>query len=177
MSGHSHWAGIKHKKEAADKARGTAFSKLLSAISIAAKTNPNPQFNPRLRSTIEKARAQGVPQNKIDTAIKRVKDAKETIEEIALEAYGPGGAALIVSAITDNKNRTVAELKKILSDHDSKISTPGGVVWAFKKEGDARIPQFPQAIPQDAQKKIAVLIAALDEHPDVQKTFTNAIIQ
>lgn len=177
MSGHSHWSQIKHKKGAADRARGAAFSKLLNAVSIAAKADPSSQFNPSLRSKIEKARSHGVPQNKIDAAIKRVKDAKETIEEIAVEAYGPGGAALIVSAITDNKNRTVAELKKILSAHDSKTSNPGSVMWAFKKEGDLWAPKFPQAIPQSAQKKIAGLISALDEHPDVQKTFTNAVIQ
>lgn len=176
MSGHSHWAGIKHKKEAADKARGAAFSKLLGAVSIAAKTDPNPQFNPRLRAAADKARAQGVPQDRIDAAINRVEDAKETIEEITVEAYGPGGAALLVLAITDNRNRTMAELKKILSDHECKIATPGSVLWAFRKDGEEWAPQFSHEISREAREKIVDAIAAIDEHADVQKTFTNAQI-
>ena len=175
MSGHSHWAGIKHKKEAADKARGAIFSKLLSAVSVAARPDPNPQFNSRLRAAIDKARTQGVPHDKIDSAIGRVKDAKETLQEITLEAYGPGGAALIVSAITDNKNRTISELKKILSENECKAADPGSVLWAFKKEGEEWVPQFKQDIPENLQKRISDAITALDEHPDVQKTFTNAV--
>src|SRR3989344_1759085 len=122
MSGHSHWAGIKHKKGIADQKRGQLFSKLVSAITAAARGEPNPEFNPRLRTAIEKAREHNVPAENIERAVKRASEAGSAIEDLVMEAYGPGGAAIIIEATTDNRNRTVAEVKKILSD--------GGGKWA-----------------------------------------------
>ncbi len=107
MSGHSHWAGIKHKKEITDQKRGKVFSKLLAAISAAAKSEPNPDFNPRLRTAIAKAKEVAVPQDNIERAVKRASEAGANLEELIFEAYGPGGIALIIEAIADNKNRVV----------------------------------------------------------------------
>src|ERR1700740_1748559 len=110
MSGHSHWSGIKHKKEITDQKRGKVFSKLLALISAAAKSEPNPDFNPRLRTAIAKARDATVPQENIDRAIKRASEAAESLEELVFEAYGPGGIALLIEAISTNRNRAVQEI-------------------------------------------------------------------
>src|SRR5271155_2827486 len=99
MSGHSHWAGIKHKKEITDKKRGKVFSKLLALISAAAKTEPNPGFNPRLRTAIAKAREASVPQENIERAVKRASEVGGDLNELTFEAYGPGGGAILIEAI------------------------------------------------------------------------------
>jgi len=176
MSGHSHWAGIKHKKEATDQKRGKVFSKLLKAISAAVKTEPNPDFNPRLRTAIMKAREASVPQENIDRAVKRAAEAEGALEELVFEAYGPGGAAIIADAISDNRNRTVQEIKMILKESGGKWAESGSVRWAFELVASAGgwKARFPQAIPQEDKKKLEALVAALEENDDVQDVFTNA---
>jgi YebC/PmpR family DNA-binding regulatory protein len=179
MSGHSHWAGIKHKKEAADQKRGKIFSKLLSAISAAAKGEPNPEFNPRLRTAIEKAKEASVPQENIERAIKRASEAGEALEELTFEAYGPGGAAIIIEAVSDNKNRTIQEIKKILNEFGGKWAEAGGVRWAFEpagKDGGWRA-KFPQELSNDDRNKLKALIDNLEEQNDVQKIYANANYQ
>ncbi len=188
MSGHSHWAGIKHKKEITDAKRGKVFSKLLAAVSAAAKSEPNPDFNPRLRAAIEKARAAAVPQENIERAVKRASEAGAGIEELAFEAYGPGGAAIVVSAVSDNKNRTVQEIKMILKEHGGKWAEAGSVRWAFEAPagaagvaagamgGGAREwkAKFPQKLSPEDAAKLASLVAALNDNDDVQWVVTNA---
>src|SRR3989344_2304728 len=117
MAGHSHWAGIKHKKEITDQKRGRIFAKLLSAITAAARREPNPDFNPRLRTAVFKARELSVPNEKIAQAIKRSSEFGEQLEELTFEAYGPGGVAILIEVISDNKNKTVSEIKKIIGDY------------------------------------------------------------
>ncbi len=173
MSGHSHWAGIKHKKGATDQKRGVVFSKLLMAITIAAKLEPNPDFNPRLRTTIQKARENNVPAENIERAIKRAGEAGQNIEEAILEAYGPGGVALFIEATTDNTNRTVPEVKKILSDHGGKWAEPGSVRWAFESQGGELAAKFKQPISQEDRIALEKLIEAILEQNDVQKVHTN----
>src|SRR3989344_4105261 len=131
MSGHSHWSGIKHKKGAKDAKRAVLFSKLLNAVSIAAKPEPNPQFNPRLRTAVDKAREANVPNDNIDRAIKKAAEKTDDLEELLMEAYGPGGAPLLIEAITDSRNRTVSEIKAILGALGAKWAEPGSVRWAF----------------------------------------------
>lgn len=177
MSGHSHWAGIKHKKEATDQKRGKVFSKLLAAVSAAAKTESNPDFNPRLRTAITKAKEASVPQENIDRAIKRASEPGADLEELVFEAYGPGGAAILVEAISDNRNRTVQEVKTVLRDMGGKWAESGSVRWAFEPvTGDERgwRAKFPQEIPVEEKKKLDALVEALLENEDVQKVFTNA---
>jgi YebC/PmpR family DNA-binding regulatory protein len=178
MSGHSHWAGIKHKKEATDQKRGKVFSKLLAAVSAAAKTEPNQDFNPRLRTAVTKAREASVPQENIDRAIKRAAEPDTNLEELVFEAYGPGGAAILVEAISDNRNRTVQEIKTVLRDRGGKWAESGSVRWAFEPVvGDERgwKAKFPQEIPGEEQKELDALVDALLENDDVQKVFTNAV--
>lgn len=176
MSGHSHWAGIKHKKGVADQKRGLVFSKLLNAISIAAKTETNPQFNPRLRTAIEKAQQNNVPKDNIERAIKRASEQKD-LEELIIEAYGPEGSAILVEAITDSRNRTISEIKKILSDNNAKFSEQGSVKWAFESlNGDEGIiwqVKFKQEISEEAKQKLQELIDKIEERDDVQKIYTN----
>ncbi len=179
MSGHNKWSQIKTQKGATDKKRGQLFSKILKAISVAAKTEANPQFNPRLRSAVETAKTANVPLENIERAISKASEEKE-LEDLVIEAYGPEGAALIVEAITDNSNRTVSEIKHILTEHHAKIANPGSVLWSFSSEGGSASggektwkAKFPQAVSETAQQQIIELIEALSDHDDVQKVITN----
>ena len=173
MAGHSHWAGIKHKKGIADQKRGILFSKLLQAISAAAKQEASPQFNPRLKTAIEKAKENQVPQDKIENAVKPAAEAANNLEELIIEAYGPEGTAILIEAITDNKNRTISEIRKILNDYDAKWAEAGSVRWAFEnKDGDWQA-KFKQEISNKAKEKIQNLISELEESGEVQKAHTN----
>lgn len=176
MSGHSHWAGIKHKKEITDQKRGKIFSKLLVAISAAAKSEQNPDFNPRLRTAIEKAKAVSVPQENIDRAIKRASEASAALDELIFEAYGPGGSAILIEAVSDNRNRTVQEIKLILKERNGKWAETGSVRWAFEvAPGEEKTWQakFPQDISDDDKDSLGRLIEALEENDDVQGVYTN----
>jgi YebC/PmpR family DNA-binding regulatory protein len=174
MSGHSHWAGIKHDKAITDAKRGKLFSKLLKAISAAAKTETNPDFNPRLRTAIEKARAAAVPADNIERAVKKASEEKPS-EELLFEAYGPGGAAIIIEALADNRNRMVQEVKKILGDFGGKWAESGSVQWAFAKDpGGDWSPKFPMAISPEDEAALKILLEALEENDDVQRVETNA---
>lgn len=172
MSGHNKWSQIKNKKGAADQRRGNLFGKLLKAISIAAKTEPNSQFNPRLRSAIEKAEENNVPQENIDRAVSKAAEEKN-LEEVIIEAYGPEGSALIIEGITDNTNRTVSEIKHILSKNNGKMANPGSVLWSFDKTESGWQPKFKQDISSGAKETLKKLLEALEEHDDVQKIITN----
>ncbi|MBI2591803.1 MAG: YebC/PmpR family DNA-binding transcriptional regulator [Candidatus Brennerbacteria bacterium] len=177
MSGHSHWSGIKHKKEITDKKRAVLFSKLLNAVAIAAKNEPNPQFNPRLRTVIEKAKANNVPLANIERAIKKAAETKD-LEELIIEAYGPAGAAIIINAVSDNKNRTISEIRKILADNNAKIAEPGSVIWSFEQppassENQEWRPKFKQTINPEDKNKLDTLIQELEERDDIQKVYTN----
>lgn len=177
MSGHSHFAGIKHKKELNDQKRSRAFSKLLNAISIAARIETNPQFNPQLKTAIDKAKENQVPQDKIEKAVKKASEDKN-LEEIIIEAYGPEGAAILIEAITDNKNRTISEIKKILNDNEAKFAESGGVRWAFEQiktdSGLVWKEKFKQEISAESKEKIQKIIENLFEQNEVQEIYTNS---
>jgi YebC/PmpR family DNA-binding regulatory protein len=138
MSGHSHWAGIKHKKGIADAKKSKAFSKIAREITVAAKEGGNdPEFNPKLRITLEKARSLNMPGENIERAIKKGTGelAGENLENITLEAYGPEGLAIIIEGITDNKNRAISGVKQILSKYGGKLVGEGSVKWLFDRRG------------------------------------------
>jgi YebC/PmpR family DNA-binding regulatory protein len=176
MAGHSHWKQIQHKKGAADQKRGQLFSKLLNAISAAARHELNPQFNPRLRATIDKARDHGVPQENIERAIQRANGDGDQLQEIIMEAYGPGGTALIIEGITDNQNRLIAEMKNILKKHQAKRAEPGSVRWAFTRsdENPEWQPKFVQELNNEDKQKLEKLIQELENHDGVQKVYHNS---
>jgi len=138
MSGHSHWAGIKHKKGIEDAKRGNVFGKLAKMISVAARDHGgDPGSNPRLRIAIEKAREANMPNENVERAIKRGTGEIEGLkfEQITLEIVGPDGLAILAETITDNKNRTLSEIKRILSMHNAKLASEGSVKWMFNQKG------------------------------------------
>lgn len=174
MSGHSKWAQIKHKKGAADEKRGKLFSKLSLAISIAARDGADPAANPRLRTAIEKAKQNQVPNENIDRALARVRDAKEKLERMTVEAYGPEGTALYIIGVSDNANRFMEELRTLLKERGAKAGEPGSAAWAFEKKDDELYPKFTIAISDVARQKLSLLVNALEERDDVQGVWTNA---
>jgi YebC/PmpR family DNA-binding regulatory protein len=139
MSGHSKWHSIKHKKGALDAKRGKLFTKLIKEISIAARTGGtgDPNQNPRLRKAVNDAKAGNMPNDTIDRAIKRGTGELEGVhyDEISYEGYGPGGAAVIINALTDNRNRTVSELRHMFSKNGGNLGESGSVAWMFSKKG------------------------------------------
>ena len=138
MSGHSKWATIKHKKGLADAKRGQAFTKFIKEISIAARMGGgDPDMNPRLRTSILKARAANMPKDNIDRAIKKGTGELEgsTYEELTYEAYAPGGGALLIEVLTDNKNRAAAEIRNLLARSGANLGTTGSVSRLFKRRG------------------------------------------
>ncbi len=138
MSGHSKWANIKHRKSAQDAKRGQLFSKLAKEITVAAKIGGgNPENNIRLRVAIERAREANMPTENIERAIKRGTGELEGVnyEEVVYEGYGPGGVAILVNVLTDNKNRTAADMRKIFSKFGGSLGTTGSVAWIFEKKG------------------------------------------
>lgn len=173
MAGHSHWAGIKHHKEAADKKRAVVFSKLLKAISAAVKNEPNPDFNPRLRTAIDKAKEAQVPRDAIERATQRIGDAKNT-EELVYEAYGPGGAAIMIFVATDNRNRAAQEIKKNLTENGGKWAESGSVRWVFAPSQNGEwTAKFPQELSTDYKSALRKLTDALSDGEDVQNVITN----
>jgi YebC/PmpR family DNA-binding regulatory protein len=139
MSGHSKWSSIKHKKGAADAKRGKLFSKLARAITVAARDGGgDPEGNPTLATAIQKARDASMPKDKIQKAIDTGTGAGpggEAIEKIVYEGYGPAGVAVLIEALTDNRNRASAEIRHAFSKHGGNLGEPGSVAWIFEKKG------------------------------------------
>jgi YebC/PmpR family DNA-binding regulatory protein len=137
MSGHSHWATIKGKKEIADKKRGQSFSKTLRMISVAVKEGGDPETNSKLLLAMERAKEFNMPKETIERAIKRgAGELKgQILEEFIYDAYGPGKIAILIEGITDNKNRAINEIKKILEANNGKLVTSGSVKWMFERKG------------------------------------------
>ncbi len=138
MSGHSKWSKVKHKKGPLDAKRGKMFSKLIREIMVCAREGGgDPNFNPRLRTIIGTAKAANMPNDNIDRAIKKGTGELEgaAFEETTYEGYGPGGVAIMINVLTDNKNRTVAEIRHILGRHNSSLGEGGCVAWNFEKKG------------------------------------------
>lgn len=188
MSGHSKWAQIKRKKAVTDAKRGAIFSKIAKEIMVASRLGgPDPIGNFRLRFAIEKAKANLVPLNNIQRAIEKGtgtghEDSK--IEEIIYEGYGPGGIALLIQCTTDNKNRTVSDLRSYFTKHGGKLAEFGAVSWLFTKQGEIKIPAldfkkqdeiYELAIEAGAQdvdmldKEYAIIITKPEELEKVQK--------
>jgi len=162
MSGHSHWKKIKHQKGVADLERGKTFSKTIKLITVAARGGSNPEENPRLKVAIAKAKEVNMPTVNVERAIKR--GAGETgevvLEEMVFEAYGPGNIAIIIEGITDNSNRSVAEVKQILGKNNGKLAAEGSVRWLFERKGEISLSL--EAQPENLQNKEALELLAID---------------
>jgi YebC/PmpR family DNA-binding regulatory protein len=163
VSGHSKWSSIKHKKGAADAKRGKLFSKLARAIIVAAREGgPDPAGNLALQNAIEKARSYSMPKDNIERAIARGSGTggdSEAFEQITYEGYGPNGVAIIVDALTDNRNRTASEVRHVFSKHDGNLGTSGAVAWLFERRGVI-------LVDADATDEDTVMLAAAEGGAD-----------
>lgn len=171
MSGHSKWATIKRKKGATDAKRGQLFTKLIKEITIAARTGGgDPNGNPRLRSAIATARAGSMPNDNIDRAIKKGTGELEGVnyEEVSYEGYGPKGVALMIDSLTDNKNRTVAEIRNLLSKKGGNLGESGSVAWMFHKKGFLSFDK--KSVPEDKIME-AALNAGAEDITDTEETW------
>lgn len=177
MAGHSKWAQIKRQKGATDAAKSKAFSKFSRLITIEAKKAGGDLSSPSLATAINRAKAINMPKDSIDRAVAKgaSKDAGD-LEQVFYEFYGPAGAAVIVSALTDNRNRTTQEIKHVLSKNGIELGTPGSASWAFTKAPDGTYaPNEPlMEVSGEDEEKLASLLEAVDEHDDVQDVWTNA---
>ena len=138
MSGHSKWHTIKHKKGAADAKRGKVFTRIIKELTVAARHGGgDPEMNPRLRTVVADAKANNMPRENIDRAIRRGtgEEPGVTYDEVTYEGYGPGGVALLIETLTDNKNRTVGEIRHLLGKHAGNLAAENSVAWMFSRKG------------------------------------------
>ncbi len=175
MAGHSKWAKLKHHKGNTDAQKAKVFSKLVRFITVEAKTAKGNRDAAGVRAAVEKAKAANMPADNIERALNKASGESFELELVTYEAYGPGGTALIIEAYTDNRNRTVQELKHLLSLHGGTLANPGAAIWAFVKntEGKLEAP-VPLDLSEEDMQKMAELSDALEDHDDVSEVYTNA---
>jgi len=175
MSGHNKWSKIKHKKAGTDAAKSKIFSKMARAISTASKQVGGDINSPTLRAAIDKAREFNMPADNIDRAVKKGSGVDaESMDAITYEAYGPGGSALIIEALTSNRNKAAQEVKFILSKHGFALAAQGSATWAFTKENSEWIPNMTVPLSEDDSLILEKLIEELEDNDEVQDVYTNA---
>ena len=179
MSGHNKWSKIKRQKGAEDAARSKLFGKLVRAITVEAKkagvnsiTKSTP-LSPGLETAIRKAREANMPNDTIERAVKKSSE-DATMEAITYEAYGPGGSALVIEALTSNRNKAAQEIKAILAKHNIMLAAPGSATWAFEKNADGWLAKTPVPVSEEDGSKLGQLIDELESNDEVQEVFTNA---
>ncbi len=175
MSGHNKWSKIKRQKGASDAAKSKMFSKFAKLISTASREAKGDVNSPTLRAAIEKAREYNMPSDNIDRAVKKGTDTStENLEPITYEAYGPGGCALIIEALTSNRNKAAQEVKFILSKHGLSLANPGSASWAFTHEHHEWHPTVPVPISEADSSALEKLIEELEDNDEIQEVYTNA---
>jgi len=175
MSGHNKWSKIKHKKAAGDAAKSKIFSKHAALIAMESRKANGNIASPGLSAAIERAKKDSMPKENIDRAVaKGAGGDGAKLEEVVYEAFGPGGVAMIITAVTDNNNRTAPEIRHIFTKAGLALGTPGSASWAFTKTADGYVPQNPMELSDDDGEKLANLIEALEENDDVQDVYTTA---
>jgi len=176
MSGHNKWSKIKNKKTVVDAYKAKVFSKLVRFITVESKESKGDINSPGLRTAIEKAKAENVPSDNIERAVKKGAGADAgQMEQITYEAYGPGGCALIIEALTDNRNKASQEIKHILTENGFALAAPGSASWAFtKNSGREWVPNVTVALSKEDEAKLDILIEELEENDEVQEVYTNA---
>lgn len=176
MSGHSKWSQIKRQKAVTDSAKSRVFSRFARLIAMEAKKANGILSAPGLSVVIARAKAANMPKDNIERAIAKgsSKDAGD-LSQVVYEAYGPGGVALLIEALTDNKNRTTQEIKHLLVLHGVELAAPGAASWAFTKTGVDYVPHEPlMDVSGTDEEKLGDILEALDAHEDMQQVFTNA---
>ncbi|MEK7552457.1 MAG: YebC/PmpR family DNA-binding transcriptional regulator [Patescibacteria group bacterium] len=175
MSGHNKWSKVKHKKAATDAVKSKTFTKIVRLLNMEAKKANGDTNSPGLKAAIERARAENLPRENIERAIKKGGGEDSVkLEAVTYEAYGPGGCAIIIEVLTDNRNKASAEIKHILSLHELELAGIGAAAWAFQKNGAAWIPQVKIPLGEEDRSKLDEIVNNLDENDEVQDVFTNA---
>jgi YebC/PmpR family DNA-binding regulatory protein len=176
MSGHNKWSQIQRQKSVTDAAKSRIFSRYARLITLESKKAGGTLTAPGLAVAISRAKAANMPKENIERAVlKGISKDSGDLEQIVYDAYGPGGVAMLIDALTDNKNRTTQDLKHQLSLCDVEIATPGAAVWAFTKKGAVYIPNEPLIeVGGEEEMKLQAILEKLDAYDDVQQVFTNA---
>lgn len=174
MSGHNKWSKIKHKKAATDAQKSKIFSKLVRYITVEAKKSKGDRNSPGLRMAVEEARGENMPADNIERAIEKASALSESLEAVVYEAYGPGGVALVIDGYTNNRNRTVQEIKFILSKNNSSLAAQGAAMWAFTKSEQGLVPTTMVDLEDANLEKLSKLVEELEEQDDVNNVYTNA---
>jgi YebC/PmpR family DNA-binding regulatory protein len=176
MSGHNKFSKIKHKKASTDAKKSKIFSRYSKLITVESKKCSGDVNSASLARAIELAKKENVPKDVIEKAVKKGTDVSAaSLESAAYEAYGPGGCAIIISALTDNKNRTAPEIRLIFTKAGYELATQGSASWAFTKTNEGLLAQTPMEVSEDDMQKIVNIYEQLDEHDDVQNIYTNVI--
>lgn len=186
MSGHSKWTQIKHQKAGADAKKSKVFGKLSRLISLAAKKGGDPEMNPVLRDAVAKAKAANMPSDNIQKAVRKGTGEEKgaaAFEEVLFEVFGPGGCAILIEGITDNKNRSLGEIRRILNKHELQLAGAGSCLWAFEKitpdpakRGANWQPKNIIQISQKQQEALKNLFIEIDEMEDIQDITTNCLL-
>ena len=175
MSGHNKWSKIKHKKAATDAQKSKLFSKHALMITMESRRAGGNLSSPSLIAAIDRAKKDSMPKENIDRAVAKGAGAgAAALEEVVFEAFGPGGVGMIITAVTDNNNRTSPEIRHIFTKSGYSLGAPGTAVWAFTKTADGYVPQNPSELNDTDGEALANLIEALEEQDDVQEIYTTA---
>ncbi len=175
MSGHNKWSKIKHKKAATDAQKSKLFSKHALMITMESRKANGNLSSPSLLAAIERAKKDSMPKENIDRAVAKGAGAgAAALEEVVFEAYGPGGVGMIITAVTDNNNRTAPEIRHIFTKAGYSLGAPGTAMWAFTKTDDGYVPTTPLELGDEDGEALATLIEALEEQDDVQDIYTTA---
>jgi len=176
MSGHNKWSKIKNKKGAEDAKRSKIFSKLSKVITMESKKANGDVKSPSLATVIETAKKENMPKDTIDRAVKKGLDSDAAMmDPVTYESYGPGGSAMIIEGLTDNKNRAAAEVRHILSKNGLELASQGAASWAFTKENGEWNPAQTVELSDSDGEKLSNIIEDLEDNDDVQGVYTNAI--
>ena len=175
MAGHSKWSQIKRQKGANDTARSAMFGKLARRITVEAKKAGGDVNAVALRAAIEKARKENMPKEGIERAVARASTDTASLESVVYETYGPGGAAIVIEALTDNRNRTSAEIKHLLSKRGLALASPGSALWAFDKTAEGYSPKTTVSLTEGDNTALMKTLEDIDAYDDVEDVYTNAV--
>ena len=175
MAGHNKFSKIKHQKAANDAKKSKVFGKLVRFITVEAKKAGGNLKSPGLALAIEKARKENMPNDTIERAIKKAStDNSSAMENITYESYGPGGVAILIEALTDNRNKAAQEVKAILARHSCELASQGSASWAFNKGPDGLVASTTIPLEDEDITKLQALVEELEENDEVQEVYTNA---
>jgi len=175
MSGHNKWSKIKNRKAVTDARKSKIFTKMMRLLTVEAKKAKGDVNASGLKAVIEKAKSFNVPNDNIDRAVKKAQgDTGSAMEEIVYESYGPGGVAIIITVLTDNRNKAAAEVKHILSQNGSALAAIGSATWAFTKSHEGWTPNTTVPLSDPDYEKLEKLVDELEDNDEVQEVYTNA---